>query len=128
MRYYDEKRKERYREELLEAWEETYKKGQLTFWIFLALKENEKYVDEIKNFVTVKTNGILTCEEQSLYRTLRKYKELEMVDYRSGPGEGGPERKYYFLTQLGAELLQQFSERNIRLFFDPHIQDLIFKK
>ena len=25
-------------DELLNAWEETYKKGQLTFWVFLALK------------------------------------------------------------------------------------------
>ena len=29
-------------DELLNAWEETYKKGQLTFWIFLALKESNK--------------------------------------------------------------------------------------
>ena len=33
--------------ELLSAWEETYKKGQLTLWIFLALKEDKKYVDEL---------------------------------------------------------------------------------
>ena len=117
----------KYEQELLEAWEETYKKGQLTFWIFLALKEGEKYVDEIKAFVVNTTNGTLTCEEQSLYRTLRKYRELEMVDYRTGPGEGGPERKYYFLTQLGASLLKQFIDRNIRLFFIPTIQKLISK-
>ena len=32
-------------DELLNAWEETYKKGQLTFWIFLALKESNKCVE-----------------------------------------------------------------------------------
>ena len=37
--------------ELLNAWEETYKKGQLTFWVFLALKENNKCVEDIKEFV-----------------------------------------------------------------------------
>jgi PadR family transcriptional regulator PadR len=37
--------------ELLSAWEETYKKGQLTLWIFLSLKDGNKYVDEIKLFV-----------------------------------------------------------------------------
>jgi PadR family transcriptional regulator PadR len=121
------KKEQQYQRELLEAWEETYKKGQLTFWLFLALKENEKYVDEIRSFVTEKTGGTLTCEEQSLYRTLRKYRDLEMVDFRLGPGEGGPERKYYFLTSLGAELLRQFTERNIRLFFEPKIQKLILK-
>ena len=39
--------------ELLETWEETYKKGQLTFWIFLSLKESKKYVDEIKRFIVL---------------------------------------------------------------------------
>ena len=36
--------KENMTDELLNAWEETYKKGQLTFWIFLALKEINKCV------------------------------------------------------------------------------------
>lgn len=115
-----------YKTQLLEAWEETYKKGQLTLWVFLALKEGEKYVDEIKAFVEGKTKGTLTCEEQSLYRTLRKYKELEMVDYTTKPGQGGPERKYYYLTEMGAELLQMFTRRNINLFFQPEIKDLMF--
>jgi phospholipid N-methyltransferase len=35
---------------LLSSWEETYKKGQLTLWIFLAFKDGQKYVDEIKEF------------------------------------------------------------------------------
>lgn len=116
-----------YRQELLEAWEETYKKGQLSFWLFLALKEGEKYADEIRTFISGSTRGTLSCEEQSLYRTLRKYRELGMVDFRTGPGAGGPERKYYFLTPLGAELLKQFTERNILLFYDPDIHHLITK-
>ena len=117
----------KYKSELLEAWEETYKKGQLSFWIFIALKERERYVDEIGSFIRETTNGTLTCEEQSLYRTLRKYRDLGMVDFRTGPGEGGPERKYYFLTSLGKELLKEFTARNIKLFFNPQIQELIFK-
>ncbi|MGN6566621.1 MAG: PadR family transcriptional regulator [Flavipsychrobacter sp.] len=115
------------RDELLDAWEETYKKGQLTLWIFLALKQSPRYVDEIRQFVEEKTLGTLTCEEQSLYRTLRKYKELDMVDFKAGPGDGGPERKYYFLTPLGLELLKEFAQRNIMLFYNPEIKDLLFK-
>ena len=38
-------------DELLNAWEETYKKGQLTFWVFLALRESNKCMEEIKEFV-----------------------------------------------------------------------------
>ena len=57
--------------DLLNAWEETYKKGQLTFWIFLALKESNKCVEDIKEFVEKMSEGTMSCEEQSLYRTLR---------------------------------------------------------
>ena len=116
-----------YQQQLLEAWEETYKKGQLSFWLFLSLKEGDKYMDEIRTFITDSTKGTLTCEEQSLYRTLRKYRELGMVDFRTGPGVGGPERKYYFLTQLGKDLFRLFISRNIKLFYEPRIQKLILK-
>jgi len=121
-----ENKEQQFRDELLAAWEETYKKGQLTLWIFLALKQGEKYVDEIKLFVEEKTMGTLTCEEQSLYRTLRKYKELNMVDFKNRPGEGGPERKYYFLTPLGLDLLHKFTDRNMQLFYNPEIKNLMF--
>ena len=117
--------KKQYKLELLDAWEATYKKGQLTLWVFLALKDEDKFVDEIKAFVQEKTNGTITCEEQSLYRTLRKYKELDMVDYRTQPGQGGPDRKYYYLTQTGKELLELFIERNIKLFFRSDIKKLL---
>ena len=46
--------------ELLTAWEETYKKGQLTLWIFLALKEGPKYVSELQESIrhfSIKTMG-----------------------------------------------------------------------
>ncbi len=111
--------------ELLAAWEETYKKGQLTMWVFLSLSEGRKYVDEIQAFVVGRSNGTMTCEEQSLYRSLRKYQYLGMVDYEAGKGDRGPERKYYFLTPLGKNLLTQFIDRNIALFFRPDIRQLL---
>ena len=46
-------------DELLNAWEETYKKGQLTFWIFLALKESNKCVEDIKAFVEKASNFVI---------------------------------------------------------------------
>ena len=111
--------------ELLAAWEETYKKGQLTLWIFLALKEEPKYVDEIKSFVEEESNQSMRCEEQSLYRNLRKFQHLGVVDYETGKGNKGPERKYYFLTDLGHALLKQFINRNISLFFNSKIKNLL---
>lgn len=114
--------------ELLSAWEETYKKGQLTLWIFLALKDGKKYVDEIKTFVEEQSNQTMTCESQSLYRNLRKYQHVGVVDFKTGEGNKGPERKYYYLTELGQLLLNNFIERNINLFFNERIKNLINKE
>ena len=114
--------------ELLSAWEETYKKGQLTLWIFLSLKDGKKYVDEIKSFVEEQSNYTMTCESQSLYRNLRKYQHVGVVDFESGEGNKGPERKYYYLTKLGQTLLNSFIERNINLFFNERIRNLINKE
>jgi DNA-binding PadR family transcriptional regulator len=111
--------------ELLFAWEETYKKGQLTLWVFLSLKEGKKYVEEIKAFVEEQSNQTMTCESQSLYRNLRKFQHLGVVDFEAGAGSKGPERKYYFLTELGHELLNSFIDRNIALFFNKRIKNLI---
>jgi DNA-binding PadR family transcriptional regulator len=114
--------------ELLSAWEETYKKGQLTLWVFLSLKDGKKYVDEIKSFVEEQSNNTMTCESQSLYRNLRKYQHVGVVDFETGEGNKGPERKYYFLTELGLELLNSFIERNINLFFSNQIKNLIISE
>lgn len=111
--------------ELLSAWEETYKKGQLTFWIFLSLKDGKKYVDEIKTFVEEQSEHTMTCESQSLYRNLRKFQHVGVLDYETGLGNKGPERKYYFLTELGQELLDNFIKRNINLFFKKRVKKLI---
>ena len=117
--------KDKLHEELLNAWEETYKKGQLTLWIFLALKEGPKYVNELQETIERFSKGTIRAEEQSLYRTLRKFYHLKMVDFSSGKGHKGPDRKYYHLTQLGQSLLQSFIERNILIFFEDPLKELL---
>ena len=119
---------ERIEEELLAAWEETYKKGQLTLWIFLSLKEGPKYVNELQESIIHFSRGTIRAEEQSLYRTLRKFYHLNMVDFSAGKGNKGPERKYYHLTPMGHSLLQKFVERNIRLFFDEPMKALLLSE
>ena len=119
--------KENMTDELLNAWEETYKKGQLTFWIFLALKEGNKCVEDIKEFVEKMSEGTMSCEEQSLYRNLRKFQNLEIVEYESIRVSKGPDRKYYHLTETGNELFRRFAERNISLFTKETIIKLLTK-
>lgn len=111
--------------ELLVSWESTYKKGQLTLWIFMALQESKKYVDEIKTFIEKKSDGTISCEEQSLYRALRKYEHIDVVTYELKEGNKGPDRKYYYLTSLGQELFTQFVNRNIKLLFSTEIKNIL---
>lgn len=111
--------------ELLLSWENTYKKGQLTLWIFMALQESEKYVDEIKSFIEKQSNGTISCEEQSLYRALRKYEHIDVLTYELKQGNKGPDRKYYYLTNLGQELFNQFVQRNIKLFYSTEIRNIL---
>jgi len=119
------KNDEKLHAELLSAWEETYKKGQLTLWIFLSLKEGPKYVTQLQESIETYSRGTIRAEEQSLYRTLRKFYHLKMVDYSGGKGHKGPERKYYQLTPLGHSLLKSFIERNILLFFEDPMKKLL---
>lgn len=111
--------------ELLNAWEDTYKKGQLTFWVFLALKESSKCVEEIKEFVEEMSEGSMSCEEQSLYRNLRKFQHLDIVAFESRRVSKGPDRKYYYLTKVGIELFKRFVERNILIFTKESIINLL---
>ena len=112
-------------EELLSIWEETYKKGQLTFWLFLALKHGEKYVDEIRTFIQEFSEQTISYDEQSLYRSLRKFQHLDIVEFVLKPGNSGPERKYYRLTRLGEQLFEKFIERNILLLQTSKISNLL---
>ena len=114
-----------YKDDLLKAWEETYKKGQLTFWLLLSLRDKPRYVNDIKEFITSITEGTITCEDQSLYRALRKFHELEIVRFELREGNKGPDRKYYSLTTMGHELLEDFIQRNMRILYNIELVELI---
>ncbi len=119
---------DRYRSELLETWENTYKKGQLTFWLLLALRDESRYVSDIQAFIDTRTEGTITCEDQSVYRALRKFYDLEIVDYELRDGNKGPERKYYSLTPIGRDLLGEFIKRNMKILYNPSLVDMLFQK
>jgi PadR family transcriptional regulator PadR len=103
-----------YERKLLEGWEEVHKRGQLTLWILLALKNGPKHMSDIKDFIHKTTHGTLTADDKSMYRALRRYTDAEMLDFSNQPSEnGGPELKIYRLTPIGKNVLDQFIKRNI---------------
>lgn len=115
-----------FEKELLTAWEEVYKKGQLTLWVFLALKDSPKHMAAIKTFIEEVTNNTFHVEDQSLYRSLRRYTDTQLIDFTDTPGDKGPDRKEYALTAMGEKVLKEFLERNItQVFFSENIRKLI---
>ena len=117
-----------YLKQLLHTWEETYKKGQLTLWLLVSLRDTPKYMTEVRDFIQTKSQGNITCEEQSVYRALRKFYDLEIVDFEMREGNSGPSRKYYFLTEIGEDLLEKFIKRNIESMYTTEMTNLFLKK
>src|SRR5690348_3088583 len=110
----------KYDQDLLNAWEETHKKGQLTLWVFLALKDGAKHMQQIKEFIDRYTNQAVSVDVKSMYRALRRYYDAEMIDYSNVPSDNGPDLKVYRLTDTGRHVLEEFIDRNITsVYYQP---------
>jgi DNA-binding PadR family transcriptional regulator len=103
-----------YENELIESWESTYKQGQLTLWIFLALYESPKPLAELRNYLSEASDYTISADDKSLYRSLRRYTAARMTDFTNIPSEnGGPPSKCYELTEIGRRVLREFVQRNL---------------
>ena len=117
-----------YEQKLLAGWEDVYKMGQLSLWIMLALKDGAKHMNQIKDFVLDATDGVVAADDKSMYRSLRRYNDSELITYEMIPGEGGPALKQYRLTETGQRVLQAFLQRNIHIFFKDPIRQLLHER
>jgi DNA-binding PadR family transcriptional regulator len=108
-------------DELLQTWEEVYKKGLLSFWILLFLHERPAYAYEAAAAVAELSQGTLTADENSLYRALNRFEGLGIVTSEKQPSAVGPARRYYRLTEAGEELLRRFARRNLLVFASPAV-------
>jgi PadR family transcriptional regulator, regulatory protein PadR len=125
----DDKNLNDYERKMLEGWEDVFKKGQLTLWIMLAIKDGAKHMSEIKDFIFAATHGNVTADDQSMYRALRRYTDAELLEYTTEPGEGGPDRKVYNLTLSGLNVLQSFLQRNIvNTFYNSELKKLVLEE
>lgn len=110
---------------LLDQWEGTYKKGLLTFWLLLLLHERPMYVFEMGQALVDASQGTITADGKSLYRALRRFERIGLVESTWRSSEVGPRRRYYHLTGLGTELLRRFVRRNLLIFQDRAITDCL---
>lgn len=114
-------------ENLLAQWEETYKKGLLSFWLLLLLAQRKAYPYEVKAAISQMSRNTISADENSIYRSLNRLADSGIVDSELLPSETGPSRRYFFLTSLGRELLNRFITRNILVFEQPDVADMIQK-
>jgi PadR family transcriptional regulator PadR len=112
---------------LLAQWEGTYKKGLLSFWLLLQLARRKAYPYEMKAAIEELSQNTISADENSIYRALKRLAQSGVVDSQVQPSESGPDRRYFFLTDLGQELLVRFISRNILVFQHPVVADLIQK-
>jgi DNA-binding PadR family transcriptional regulator len=108
---------------LLDQWESVYKRGLLTFWLLLLLHERPMYVFEMGQELVEASQGTIAADEKSLYRALRRFEAMGLVESTWRPSEVGPRRRYYHLTELGKELLRRFVHRNLLVFQEPAVAD-----
>ena len=111
--------------ELLSKWEETYKKGLLSFWILLLLYERPSYPYEMSAEVVKISQGTISVDDNSIYRALNRFESVGIVKSELQQSNTGPQRRYYVLTQKGLGLLTEFIQRNIQVFGRPPVEERI---
>ena len=114
-------------ESLLAQWEENYKKGLLSFWLLLLLDQRKAYPYEIKAAIQAMSHATINADENSIYRALNRLADSGIVDSEVLPSVTGPSRRYFYLTGLGHELLTRFITRNILVYEQPDVAELIQK-
>lgn len=111
--------------ELLNKWEETYKKGLLSFWILLLLYERPSYPYEMSAEVSKISQDTISVDDNSIYRALNRFESVGIVRSELQQSSTGPQRRYYSLTDTGQALLTQFIQRNIQVFETPAVSERI---
>ena len=86
--------------ELLNKWEETYKKGLLSFWILLLLYERPSYPYEMSAEVSKISQGTISVDDNSIYRALNRFESVGIVKSELQQSNTGPQRRYFSLTKI----------------------------
>lgn len=111
--------------DLLSKWEETYKKGLLSFWMMLLLHERPCYPYEMSAEIAKISQGTINVDDNSIYRALNRFEAVGLVQSELQPSNAGPQRRYYRLTSKGHALLAAFIQRNIQVFNVPAVSEQI---
>ena len=99
--------------EFIEKWQSQVKKGTLSFIVLLVLRENERYgyelIEEIKKVTKIE------IAEGTLYPLMNRLKTDSLLGSKWTEQETGIPRKYYFLTEIGEQTLEEMKSQWIDL-------------
>jgi PadR family transcriptional regulator PadR len=117
---------ESYIRQLVDEWDDVYKKGQLSLWLLLAIADGRKYAAQLSEYMYRVTDGSFSVTDQSLYRALRRFEAMKVVrSIKIDSPNGGSPRKYFELTDTGHEVLRRFVELHVRPLMKPEVQQLL---
>ena len=112
-------------DDMLQKWEEVYKRGLLSFWLLLLLYKHPAYPREIDQALAEISLGSISADDNSIYRALSRFEDMGIVSSELQQSELGPPRKYYKLNEKGLQLLAGFIQRNILIFEAPKVKEQI---
>lgn len=82
------------------------RKGILEYCVLLLLNRTRAYPSDIINSLS---EASLIVVEGTLYTLLNRLRKEGKLEYEWEESPKGPPRKYYFITQLGRETLEEMS-------------------
>ena len=80
-------------------------RGHIDTFVLSALLTGTKYGNEIRRFISQKTNNLYVPNEQSLYSAYHRLEDMECIKGIWGENVGAT-RKYYTITEKGKELYE----------------------
>lgn len=99
--------------DFIDKWQSQVKKGTLSFIVLLVLRENERYgyelIEEIKKVTKIE------IAEGTLYPLMNRLKTDGLLGSKWIEQETGIPRKYYFLTEIGKQTLEEMKSQWIDL-------------
>ena len=80
-------------------------RGHIDTFVLSALMDGTKYGNEIRKYISSKTNSLYVPNEQSLYSAYHRLEDMECI--RGYWGENvGATRKYYTITDKGRQMYE----------------------
>ncbi len=94
-----------YERDIIGKWLNSFKKSTTIYLILTALRSKEMWSKELDEYMNEKVGSIISIDERSLYRALRRLNDIDLVTFQEVDADKtGANRKVYSLTESGRRL------------------------